>query len=126
MKDVYSEALAITAAVLFVKQHSVNCISAAMYAMSRFDPPLFPPEEARRFASDIFGEHGTDVKEVDKITGYIISLYDSFIEKSKESKNTERSWEEPLLDFLKKQPRRREAAFMSLQNTFEGGFDAGK
>jgi hypothetical protein len=56
-------ALTITEAVLYIKQHSVNCISAAMYAMSRFDPRLFPVEEAERFASDLFREEKNMARE---------------------------------------------------------------
>jgi len=38
--------LAICRAILFVKQHSVNCIGASLYAMTRFDPDLSSPEAA--------------------------------------------------------------------------------
>jgi hypothetical protein len=90
-------ALAITEAVLYIKQHSVNCISAAMYAMTRFDPALFPPAEAERFASGIF----TDAKDPGKVDGdeireYIISLYRRFLAEGESCDD----WTEPLLNFL--------------------------
>ena len=47
-------ALAICASVLFVKQHSVNCIGASLYALTRFDAELFPPEKAEEFCSRLF------------------------------------------------------------------------
>jgi len=47
-------ALAICQAILFVKQHSVNCIGASIYAMTRFDPALFPHEEAEAFCACLF------------------------------------------------------------------------
>jgi len=47
-------ALAICQAILFVKQHSVNCIGASLYAMTRFDPELLPPEKAEAFCSMLF------------------------------------------------------------------------
>jgi len=49
-------AVAICQAILFVKQHSVNCIGASLYAMTRFDPDLFPPEKAEAFCSWLFVE----------------------------------------------------------------------
>ena len=49
-EELYRGAIAITEAVLYIKQHSVNCIPAAMYATTKFEPRLFPPEEAERFA----------------------------------------------------------------------------
>jgi hypothetical protein len=49
-------ALAITQAILFVKQHSVNCIAASLYAMTCFDGELFPPEEAEAFTGLLFSD----------------------------------------------------------------------
>jgi hypothetical protein len=102
-------ALAITEAVLYVKQHSVNCIPAALYAVSRFDPLLFPSPEAERFVSDLFSEALEDrglkntrpeKEDFSVIRKYIFSLYCHFIEQGK----TCTDWTEPLLDFLKEQP----------------------
>ena len=49
-------AISICHAILFVKQHSVNCIGASIYALTRFDPALFPPEKAEDFCSWLFVE----------------------------------------------------------------------
>jgi hypothetical protein len=96
-------ALAITEAVLYIKQHSVNCISAAMYAMSRFDPSLFPPAEAERFASELFieGIEGESLtrENRDEIRKHIITLYRRFLAEGEKGGD----WKEPLLDFLRKQ-----------------------
>jgi hypothetical protein len=96
-------ALAITEAVLYIKQHSVNCISAAMYAMSRYDrinPCLFSPAEAERFASEIFMEEESLSKEDgDEIREYILALYRRFLDEGEKSED----WKKPLLDFLKEQ-----------------------
>jgi len=51
IEEMRNGALAICQSILFVKQHSVNCIGASIYAMTRFDPELFPPEEAEAFCS---------------------------------------------------------------------------
>jgi len=111
-------ALAITAAILFVKQHSVNCIPAAFYAMTCFSPDNFPPQEAKRFTDLLFSpipektailnEKNRSVHpaaaplinipqdDQQQIKNHILSLYYRFIEEGK----TAASWEEPLLKFL--------------------------
>ena len=103
-EELRAGAIAITEAVLYVKQHSVNCISAAMYAMTRFAPELFPKEEAEKFAYDLFNAN-TKANEKQKpgkedsseIQNYIISLYQQFLNQG--DGNDE--WTKPLLDFLK-------------------------
>jgi hypothetical protein len=96
-------ALDITEAVLYIKQHSVNCISAAMYAMSRFDPRLFPPSEAERFASDLFKEgNNLGMEGGDEIRSYIISLYRRFLAEGEKGGE----WTKPLLDFLIELPKK--------------------
>jgi hypothetical protein len=103
IESVKNQALNITQAILYVKQHSVNCVSAAMYAMSRFDPDLFPPEEAEIFAANLFsprnglpeGEAVT-AEDVPEIREHILTLYRRFFEEGKKAGN----WEEPLLEFL--------------------------
>ncbi|MCL2319423.1 MAG: hypothetical protein FWC45_05005, partial [Treponema sp.] len=89
-------ALAITEAVLYVKQHSVNCISAAMYAMTAFDAGLFPPDEAERFVSGLFV---TDLPKEDatEIQQHIITLYRRFLSHGEKAA----TWTDPLIDFLK-------------------------
>jgi len=110
-------ALAISQAILFVKQHSVNCIPAALYAMTNFCGDLFPPDEAENFTSLLFSDYkakGADtpkscrvhpgaspkieLSEPDKerIKKHILKLYYAFLEEQKTSK----SWEDPLLNFL--------------------------
>ena len=114
-------ALAITEAVLYVKQHSVNCIPAALYAMTRFDPRLFPPAEVECFVADLFPEAELiDNSDVVKIREYILTLYKRFLiqgeaeashhpglnsagSHSIEPHKSE-NWTKPLLDFLKELP----------------------
>ncbi|MDR1787243.1 MAG: hypothetical protein LBR16_02160 [Treponema sp.] len=92
-----AHALAITGAVLYVKQHSVNCIAAALYTMSRFDPPLFPPAEAEAFTACLLtGEEAPSAADRDAIKAYITGLYHKFRAQGEAAP----SWEEPLLAFL--------------------------
>jgi len=110
-------ALAISQAILFVKQHSVNCIPAALYAMTNFNPDLFPPQEAENFTNLLFSEYKVNynvpancrvypsaspknyLSSEDKaqIKSYILKLYYSFLEEQKKCA----SWDEPLINFLK-------------------------
>jgi hypothetical protein len=86
-------AVKITEAILYVKQHSVNCIPAALYAMSSFDRDLFPPSEAEAFTGMLLeGEASAPL-----IRNHITGLYRDFLKAGEQSP----SWEAPLLDFLK-------------------------
>jgi hypothetical protein len=88
-------ALDITEAILYVKQHSVNCVSAAMYAMSCFDPGLFSGEEAADFTAALFIRLGSPEKS-ETIRAYILKMYRRFLEEGK----GEKDWKTPLLAFL--------------------------
>ncbi|GHU05608.1 hypothetical protein FACS1894147_11940 [Spirochaetia bacterium] len=92
----------ITESILYVKQHSVNCVSAGMYAMTRFDETLFPPDEAERFTVKLFVTSGRpDAADAGAIRTHIISLYRRFVEEG----HSAARWEDPLLAFLHAQPQ---------------------
>ncbi|MDR1399012.1 MAG: hypothetical protein LBJ41_03725 [Treponema sp.] len=102
-------AITITESLLHIKQHSINCVAAAMYAMTCFDAPLFPPEEARCFVDALFAtpdkdrrppEMHPDAAERVAIQGYIWRLYQRFVEAGTGAT----AWEEPLLAFLRENP----------------------
>jgi hypothetical protein len=93
---IHRGALAITEAILYVKQHSVNCVSAAMYAMTCFNRPLFPPEEAEDFVSRLFTAPGSP-GEAAAIRSHIITLYRRFLEEGRSTPH----WRDPLLRFLR-------------------------
>jgi hypothetical protein len=97
MEELKQGALAITQAILFVKQHSVNCVAAAFYAMTRFNAELFPPEEAEAFTALLF-ETSLPAAEAVEVKAHIISLYRRFLAEGEKAKN----WEEPLLQFLRR------------------------
>ena len=100
-EELYWGAIAITEAVLYIKQHSVNCLPAAMYSMTSFDPGLFPPEEVERFTADLFINENVPGKEdAEEIRQHILFLYRRFLAEGKTAEN----WTKPLLDFLKELP----------------------
>jgi hypothetical protein len=124
IEEMRQGALAITHAILFVKQHSVNCVAAALYAMTRFGGDLFPPEEAEAFIRQLFWEAPpaaplqadrppanytvrpwaaprTKIPIVDAslIRAHITSLFRHFLSEGK----TVQNWEEPLLNFMRQE-----------------------
>jgi hypothetical protein len=101
IEEIYRGALGITEAILYVKQHSVNCIPAAMYAMTRFEGELFSPGDAEDFVSRLFVQGLPPPGEGEAIRGYIGEMYGRFL-KEGEGK----AWEEPLLAFLRSLPQR--------------------
>jgi hypothetical protein len=136
IEEMKQGALAITHAILFVKQHSVNCIAAALYAMTHFDGELFPPEEAEAFIKLLFWEAPpprpagrlpanykvrpwaaprTKISPVDAliIREHITSLFRRFLEEGK----TARKWEEPLLNFMRRHPLLRDTSAIKQQGT---------
>jgi hypothetical protein len=94
-EEVRQRALDITEAILYVKQHSVNCIPAAMYVMTRFDPRLFGAEEAEDFVSALFTRPRSPEKSA-AIRAYIMLRYRQFLAEGAAAKD----WKEPLLKFL--------------------------
>jgi hypothetical protein len=74
-----------------------------MYAMTRFDPALFPPAEAERFVSDLFhdGEAPGKAESVE-IRDHILALYRRFLAQGESAED----WKIPLFDFLKDLPEK--------------------
>jgi hypothetical protein len=102
IEEVRRGALAITEAILYVKQHSVNCIAAAMYAMTRFDGS-FPPGEAESFVSLLFNRPGPiSPEDCAVLRDHILSLYRRFQDEGEGAP----SWRDPLLRFLGALPKK--------------------
>ena len=95
-EELYSGALAITESVLFVKQHSVNCVSAAMYMMTKITP-FITAQEAQDFISHIF-ENSPEIDQEKRIeiVKHIMNMFNQF---SQESKQTDK-WEVPIQNWL--------------------------
>jgi hypothetical protein len=89
-----AHAVAITDSILFVKQHSVNCIGAAMYAYGSIRPALFPETDALAFANDLLRD---GIREADaaEIRAHIAGMYQKLLGAYQDC-----SWTKPLLDFL--------------------------
>lgn len=96
-KELFEGAIEITETVLYIKQHSVNCIPAALYAMTRITPNEATPTEMVRFIENIFAG-ATDIlpTDVQKIQEYISDMFEElFLEGCHDS-----SWITPLQRWL--------------------------
>jgi hypothetical protein len=114
--EIKKGALDITEAILYVKQHSVNCVAAALYAMTCFDAELFPQAEAEDFISRLFTEDSSEelsatakLSKIGPVEGaeirnHIENLYRQFLVEHRETSNKTSSgaasWDTPLIRFL--------------------------
>ncbi len=78
-EELYKGAVAIGETVLYVKQHSVNCIPAALYMMTRIQSDLVTIGTCVKYIEDLFKEQD-DIAESDKIAiqSHIQYMYERF------------------------------------------------
>jgi hypothetical protein len=105
IEKLFNRAVLITESILYMKQHSVNCIPAAMYAMNCFEPELFTRNDAAVFVSALFkDERSAEIppSERDAIRACIETSYAGFIrEREKLLAAGNNDWTVPLIAFLK-------------------------
>lgn len=96
-RELYVHGIEIAESVLYMKQHSVNCIPAALYMITKTAPELFDRETAVCFIRNLFA-HASDVRSEDKaqITAHIESLYEQLLKESE----TESDWTVPVKRWL--------------------------
>lgn len=79
-KELYDGAIAIADSVLYVKQHSVNCVPAALYMVTRLFPDLFKPTDAVQFIGDMFAEpEGMSAQDAAAVREHILFIYERFL-----------------------------------------------
>ena len=102
-RDLYAGAVNIAETVLYVKQHSVNCVSAALYMMASVFPSLFTQKDAVEFLDSMF-KNAQDIPQDDikLILDYMKSMFLQFMEQGQNSKD----WSEPLKKWLIKCEKR--------------------
>ncbi len=75
--ELHDGAVEITETVLYIKQHSVNCIPAALYAMTNITPKEVNPTVVEEFISCLFKEAPTvEPPSAAKIREYISDIYE--------------------------------------------------
>lgn len=94
--ELFQGALGVTESILFVKQHSINCIPAALYALYTADSELFTIQEAHEFIQNLFKSDEFNGIQTEIIRSYIMSQFDVFLHEGKKSAD----WRKPLLGFL--------------------------
>ncbi len=96
-EELYNSALEITETVLYVKQHSVNCIPAALYLTTANFSEWVSLDDARKFISRLFlTPEGFDSEEAERIRQYISSSFEKYVSEGAESEN----WYDPIRNFL--------------------------
>ncbi|MCR5724047.1 MAG: hypothetical protein K6G80_03075 [Treponema sp.] len=98
-QSLYAEAVAIAESVLFVKQHSVNCIPAAFYMMTAQFPDLVKPRVIEAFIDDMFKTSTPEEISPDNakaVRAHILFTYRAYLEKAK----TAGVWYEPIREWL--------------------------
>lgn len=78
--ELYNHSIEIAESVLYVKQHSVNCVPAALYMTTKLFPQLFTPNDAVNFINDMFLT-SNDIKKEDlsEIKDHISFMYERFL-----------------------------------------------
>lgn len=70
--ELFDGAVAITESVLLIKQHSVNCVPAALYAMSRITPAEVTPAEVAAFTDRLLRDApGVDAADAAEVRTFI-------------------------------------------------------
>ena len=105
LNEIYNGAVNIAESVLFIKQHSINCVAGALYMLSAiFQEDFFSETDALNFVNSLFKNNDSNsdscMEESCKteIRSYIITLYKKLLSESKSPQTT--SWQTPVLDFL--------------------------
>ncbi|MFO7848518.1 MAG: hypothetical protein R6V67_01040 [Spirochaetia bacterium] len=102
----WKRAVLITESILFIKQHSVNCVPAGLYTLTacKFG---YSKADSHRVIDALFTGEGNTLEDSEELREYIRSLYDHFMAEKEKKMSTEGEEEsEPeinasvLIDFL--------------------------
>lgn len=99
LEEIYGGAVAIIETVLYVKQHSINCVAAALYMLTFSEGKgFFSAADADKITGDLFAlQDNVEASAKDEIRSYISGLY----KKLASAGETSSSWQKPVLDFLR-------------------------
>ena len=97
LSEIKKHATQIVESVLFIKQHSVNCIPAAIYMMTVMLKDRFSIQDAVDFMDCLFVE-STDIPEETKkeINTYIHTMFERFLLEG----SSEEDWTAPIKNWL--------------------------
>jgi hypothetical protein len=96
-EELLAGALAIAETVLYIKQHSVNCIPAALYAMTRITPDEVTPVEVAGFVGRLFADSpAIAAGDAERVRAHIMDLYERLLLEG----CYESDWTEPVRRWL--------------------------
>lgn len=97
-RELFDGSVTITESVLYIKQHSVNCIPAALYAMSRITPGEVTDAEVDAFISWLFVDAPLlDDAAADRIRTFIREAYARLVVDGRDDSD----WAPAVLRFLR-------------------------
>ncbi len=97
-REIYEGAIKIAETVLYVKQHSVNCIPAALYMMTKIVPKIFSENDAQKFLGDMFATRSDISKDArEEIVNYMKAVFAQFYEEGKNFAE----WNSPIKNWMK-------------------------
>lgn len=101
-RELYDRGLSIAQSVLYMKQHSVNCIPAAMFMITVTEKELVTPEDIYKFIDEIFKD-SKDIKPEDRnaIQQHIRETYSQYLEKYEGSEESDRDWANLILQWIR-------------------------
>ena len=104
LAEIKAQAIAIIESVLFVKQHSVNCIPTALYMITAvFGDDFFSAEDAVFFIEELFKKSSEiDPATREEILDYFTSLYERNLLENSFNENWQDSIKNWLEDFAQK------------------------
>lgn len=95
--EMYNESVEIAESVLYMKQHSVNCIPAALYMTTKLFPSLFTPNDATNFINDMFLTAETvKPEDASQIKEYISFMYERFLLEGTAADD----WRDPIIRWI--------------------------
>lgn len=104
-REIYEGAIKIAETVLYVKQHSVNCIPAALYMMTKILPKNFSEKDAQKFLDDMFAtRNNIPESSREEIVNYMKDIFERFYEEGKNSAE----WNLPIKNWMKEYARKTE------------------
>ena len=98
LDEVYFGAVKITESVLYVKQHSINCVAGAVYMLTTaHDNNFFTKDDGNAFLEALF-QDAPDIfpQDVIEIRTYMKKAYETLLSKNKKAPE----WQKPILDWL--------------------------
>jgi hypothetical protein len=91
----WRQTIHIADSILFIKQHSVNCVSAGLFTLTAGNYG-FTIDHARKVIRALFSQRGRTLEAAEELRSFISELYEHFLEEHRE-----KSQAQVLLDFLR-------------------------